>query len=271
MSKGPFGSTWFVRHQQPSRATPVRKDLCNLIWPRRKDLSDMARSFDSGFSITKKRVDWIASMSSSANISRKVRVCHAVTRLHLYLQSFPRRGAFENGSPSWTDRAVRQQERMAPCSATRPGEQQVKKLRAVWKSRQAVAFGSRLHDGRDPKRLSCFAQELVVKRGDHTGIASLPFSKMDVLCRKTDSRSKGFSRPLAYASLLRTTLVYEGLTGINVKLTDFTTLEDRESYWNSGKRSLVLQRDVTKPVYVMVVQALTIDKTFGPSCQTRRC
>jgi hypothetical protein len=91
-------------------------------------------------------------------------------------------------------------------------------------------------------------------RSAHTGIAVSSFNEMDVVARKTDEEILGIvTCTLAYASLLRITGM-RGLTGINVRLTDFTEIEEDGSVLlERFENKLGSTRNVSKPVYCRIV------------------
>ena len=95
-------------------------------------------------------------------------------------------------------------------------------------------------------------------RGSYEGgiIAASSFNELDVVARKTDRELAGIlTCTLAYASLLRITGM-RGLTGINVKLPDFTELDDGSVLLERWEKKLGSTRNVSKPVYCRIVPGI---------------
>ena len=119
-------------------------------------------------------------------------------------------------------------EEWRPAELTRRNDAQVKKLRQfemlddLWPSMANYMLDVSANDFRTQLK------SVSSNRGTYEGgvIAASSFNEMDVVARKTDTELSGIlTCTLAYASLLRTTGM-RGLTGLNVKLADFTELDD---------------------------------------------
>lgn len=172
--------------------------------------------------------------------------------VHLYIQAW-RSWGIEVSGRIREQIAQFEREEWKPAQLTRRNQQQVNKLRQfesldkMWTSMVEYMLDVSATDFR------ALLKSVSSNRGDHTGIASSSFNEIDVVCRKGDAELKGIlACTLAYASLLRTTGM-RGLTGVNVKLGDFTDFGDGSVVLERWEKKLGSTRNVTKPVYVRIV------------------